>query len=318
MANRFKSKRKLKIRYRILLFLVLTGSAFCCIFHLLYNTFSLKLDNNQLISFLIDYNLNTKEDNKILYDLLNLNSTDFLLKYTLGVEGKDKPKEIEEVNGIEVNYIEDPYDTKINDPIIYLYNTHQTEGYQRSNNASYNITPSVLMASYILRESLNDLGLPTIVETNDITEILRIHNWQYKYSYQASRLLLEDAISKNAKLAYFIDLHRDSMNYDVTTTTINGKKYAKILFVIGKDHKDYLKNLEFAERINEELKRFNPDITRGIAIKGGSGVNGIYNQDVSTNAILVELGGQYNNITEINNTIEILSKSLFEVLKGDI
>lgn len=318
MANRFKSKRKLKLRYRILLFLSFACIGFLFIFHFLYNTFSLKMDNKQVMSFLIDYNLNTKDENKVLYDILNLSSTDFLLKYTLGFEGKEREKESEEVSGIEANYIEDPYDTKINDPVVYIYNTHQTEGYQRSNNASYNITPSVLMASYILRESLNDLGMPTLVETNDITEILRIHSWQYKYSYQASRILLEDAIRKNAKLTYFIDLHRDAMNYEVTTATINEKKYAKILFVIGKDHENYQKNLELAEKINEELKKFSPEITRGISIKGGSGVNGIYNQDISPNAILIELGGQYNSITEINNTIEILSKALFNSLKGEI
>ncbi len=316
MTKKFKTKKRLKFRYRISLFLIISLSSFFIIFNFLYNKFASKIDNEHLISYLVDYNLNTNDSKNLLYDIISLNGTDFLLKYTLGLENSEK-ETIEEEKGLETSYINDPYESEVKDPIIYLYNTHQTEGYQKSNNASYNITPSVLMANYILRESLNDLGLPTMVETNDITEVLRVHNWQYKYSYQASKLLLQDALNKNKSLNYFIDLHRDSMNYDITTATINEKKYAKILFVIGKDHAGYLKNLELAEKINEKLKAFSPDITRGISLKGGSGVNGIYNQDLSPNTLLIELGGQYNNITEINNTLEILAKAIFEVVKGE-
>jgi len=126
---------------------------------------------------------------------------------------------------------------------------------------------------------------------------------------------MQDAIIKNANLAYFIDLHRDSMNYDITTATINNKQYAKVLFVVGKDHDNYLKNLAFAEDINNYLKDFSPDITRGISLKGGNGVNGVYNQDIHPNTILVELGGQYNNIVEVNNTIEVLSEAILDYVR---
>lgn len=316
MGKRFKAKKRLKFHYRIVLFFIFGISAFLKMFDVLYSKYANTINNDQLISFLIEYNLNSKEENNILYDVISLNSTDFLLKYTLGVDMKEENSE--DLSGIEAAYIEDPYENNIEDPIIYLYNTHQTEGYQKSNNASYNITPSVLMASYILRESLNDLGLPTLVETNDISEILRIHNWQYKYSYAASKILLEDAIRKNNHLKYFIDLHRDSMNYEITTATINGKSYAKLLFVIGKDHEGYEKNLAFAEKVNEKIESFHPDLSRGISVKGGSGVNGIYNQDISPNAILIELGGQFNNINEVNNTLEVLAKAIRDVLEEDV
>lgn len=315
MKKRLKTKRKLKFGYKVLFSMTIVLSTFLFIFHILYNKFLIKLDNETLITHLVDYNLNTKKSHNIFYDIVNLNSTNFLLKYTLGV---DTLKEEEEaVSGIEAGYIEDPYDVKVKEPILYIYNTHQTEGYQKSNNASYNITPSVLMASYILRESLNDLGIPSMVETNDITELLRVHSWKYSYSYAASKLLLEDAIAKNPTLTYFIDLHRDSMSYDITTTTFNDKSYAKILFVIGKDHPNYEKNLQMAEAINDYIKEVNPKLTRGISQKGGSGVNGIYNQNISPNVILIELGGQYNSITEINNTLEILAKAIYRYVKGE-
>lgn len=316
MAKKFKSKRKLKFRYKMLFSISIVFVSFLYIFHLLYNKFLVKIDNEMLINHLVDYNLNTKKTNNVFYDIVNLNSTNFLLKYTLGVDTIREDEE-ELVSGVEAGYIEDPYDAKVKEPILYIYNTHQTEGYQKSNNASYNITPSVLMASYILRESLNDLGIPSMVETNDITELLRVHSWKYSYSYAASKILLEDAIRKNPSLVYFIDLHRDSMSYDITTTTIDDKKYAKVLFVIGKDNPNYEKNLKMAEAINEYIKNINPKLTRGISQKGGSGVNGIYNQNISPNAILIELGGQYNNITEINNTLSILADAIYHYVKGE-
>lgn len=316
MTKKFKSKRKLKFRYKMLFSISIVLVSFFSIFHFLYNKFLVKIDNEMLINHLVDYNLNTKKTNNVFYDIVNLNSTNFLLKYTLGVDTIREDEE-ELASGVEAGYIEDPYDVKVKEPILYIYNTHQTEGYQKSNNASYNITPSVLMASYILRESLNDLGIPSMVETNDIAELLRVHSWKYSYSYAASKILLEDAIRKNPSLAYFIDLHRDSMSYDITTTTIDDKKYAKVLFVIGKDHPNYEKNLKMAEKINESIKSINPKLTRGISLKGGSGVNGIYNQNISPNAILIELGGQYNNITEINNTLTILAKAIYDYVKGE-
>ncbi|MCI9279713.1 MAG: hypothetical protein HFJ02_02815 [Bacilli bacterium] len=315
--KRFKTKRRLKFRYKLTLNLIIVLITFVTIFKFLYNKFLIHMDNEHLINYLVDYNLNTKKNHPLIYDLMNLNSTDFLLKYTLGVE-TSKDEEPEEKVGFEVDYVEDPYKTDIKEPILYIYNTHQTEGYQKTNNASYNITPSVLMASYILRESLNDLGIPALVETNDISEILKVHNWKYSYSYAASKLLMKDAMEKNPTLTYFIDLHRDATSYEASTTTIENKKYAKILFVIGKDHPNYEKNLKFANTLNDYLKKNYPTLTRGLAIKSGKGVNGIYNQDMSENAILIELGGQYNSIVEVNNTITILTKALYAYIKGEL
>jgi stage II sporulation protein P len=308
MQKRFKTKKKRNYLKSLFIFIVVLFLSFLFIFNVLYNNVLIKIDNEKLINYLIDYNLNTNNDST-LDDILNLNSTEFILKYSLGLEIKSEIDS--DVISEDASYIEDPYETEeVGSPIIYIYNTHQTEGYQKSNNASYNITPSVLMASYILRETLNDLNVSSMVETNDITEILRINNWQYKYSYQASRILVEDAKSKNPSLTYFIDLHRDSMNYDITTTTIDNKKYAKILFVIGRDYEGYEKNLSLANSLNDYIKTNYPTLTRGVSIKGGSGVNGIYNQDISNNAILIELGGQYNTITEVNNTIKILAEAI--------
>ena len=77
------------------------------------------------------------------------------------------------------DYINDPNPTSINNPIIYLYNSHQLENYSSENLDIYGITPNVLMASYLLRENLNKLGISTIVEEANMSEILSTNSWNY-------------------------------------------------------------------------------------------------------------------------------------------
>ena len=49
-----------------------------------------------------------------------------------------------------------------------------------------------MMASYVLRENLNKLGISSIVEEANMSDILQKNGWNYSYSYQASRKLMEE------------------------------------------------------------------------------------------------------------------------------
>jgi len=214
------------------------------------------------------------------------------------------------------NYIKDPYEEKTRDnPIVYIYNTHQSEEYRANNLESHNIKPTVMMASYILREKLNKNGINTIVEENDVTEFLRTNNWNYSSSYKVTKLLMEDAYSKNKSLNYFIDIHRDSVKKNISSITIENKNYAKILFIVGLENKNYIKNLKITEVLNQKFNDKYPGLSRGIYKKQGSGVNGIYNQDFHPNTILIEIGGIDNTIDEVFNTCEAISTILTEYIK---
>ena len=158
-------------------------------------------------------------------------------------------------------------------------------------------------------------GIISIVEDRSIAKLLKENDWIYSRSYDASRIYLEDIKQRYPSIKYFIDLHRDSSVKEKTTTTYEGKDYAKILFIIGLEQDNYEANLEITNRLNEILKSNVPTISRGIYKKSGPGVNGIYNQDFDSNCILIEMGGQYNNIIEVSNTIELLAKSLKTLLE---
>lgn len=234
---------------------------------------------------------------------------------SITLEHNDDYSNLEELKKIS-SYIEDPYKVDISKPIIYLYNTHQLENYNNKNLSIYNITPNVLMASYILKEKLNKNGISTIVEDTNLSEFLNLNHWNYASSYKATRMLLLEKMNKYDSLKYFIDIHRDSVNRNSTTVTINNKTYAKILFVIGLEHKNYEYNLEVTNKLNDLIKEDYPSLTKGIYKKSGKGVDGIYNQDVDKNCILIEIGGVDNTIEEVYNTLEVLSNVLTKFVGG--
>lgn len=119
--------------------------------------------------------------------------------------------------------------------------------------------------------------------------------------------------SINPNLKYFIDIHRNSARKETTTQYINGIPYAKIYFVIGTEHENYQKNLEFARKMNTELVKRFPGINRGVSLKTKKDGNGIYNQDVSDKAILIELGGVDNNLEELGRTTDAFSEVFTDI-----
>jgi len=321
VTRRFKSVRKIKKGiFLALIFATCLIISFVLMFKFLYS--KIKIEESALVKYLLSNGTNNSLDNFNLTNVLKLNSTEFLLNYSLGIKtpnDKAVVVDLDENEDLSVNgdYIEDPNSNESEHPLIYIYNTHQTEAYAIGYLAPYSIKPTVLLASYMLRERLNDLDLPAIVETSNVADILNAYGWKYGYSYKVSRMLLESAKKANPTLTYFIDLHRDAGSHEKTTTTIEEEDYAKVLFVVGLDHTNYEPNLKLANDLNNLFNSYYPTLSRGVITKSGKGVNGIYNQDFNKNAFLIEIGGQYNTIDEVNNTIKAFSDILFKYIKGE-
>ena len=263
------------------------------------NKSKVKITDKEFINIIVNDTF-TYNDNKIIDHLIN--------------------KTLEVSNPIKLmnkNYNEYTPKQVINNesnPVIYLYNSHQTEEYSPSTYAEYSINPTVIMNNYILEDIFNKNGYKTYVEENSIKDILNKNNWNYSYSYKASRTLLEERIVEYPTLKYFIDIHRDSLSKDKTTVTIDGKDYAKVIFLIGLENPNYEKNLEFTEKINNKMNEYYPNLSKGIYKKGGPGVNGVYNQDFNEHTILIEIGGNENTTNEVLNTSLAFSKVFMEVI----
>lgn len=257
------------------------------------------VNENPIYSFVkLITKIDIKEPKSILEKSLKYKTNNMNISYTAS----------DDVYSLNSDYIEDTNkDNNIENPIVYIYNTHQLEEYNKTNLEEYNIKPNVLMVSYILREYLNRNNIKTVVETADITDFLNVNGWNYSKSYNASRYYLDEAIKKYPNLKLIIDLHRDAIEYNASTVTINDKKYAKVLFVVGLDYENYQPNLDLANSLNNLINSKYPGLSRGVLKKSGKNVNGIYNQDLKNNIVLIECGGYQNNIDEVMNTMIALS-----------
>lgn len=271
------------------------------LFGLILGLINIEITNQDFINILIDYSL-PKTKKELSYKLLTSKIKN-ISENTLNYLNKNlrQTKTLQVIN-------------ENTDPIIYIYNTHQTEQYQTSTILDYSIKPTVTITNYILEEIFNKNKLYTYIEESSIKEILNKNNWSYSYSYKASRILMEQRKIENPSLKYYIDIHRDSISKDKTTTTINNKPYARILFLIGLENPNYNENLIFTEKLNNLLNERYPNITKGIYKKGGEGVNGVYNQDFSKYVILVEMGGYENTPIEVLNSSLALAECFMEVI----
>ena len=263
------------------------------------NNSKVKIKDKEFINIIVNSTF-TNNDNKII---------DHIINKTLEVSNP-----IKLMNKNYKKYVPKQVINNESSPVIYLYNSHQTEEYKPSNYAEFSINPTVIMNNYILEDIFNKNGYKTIVEEESIKDILNKNNWNYSYSYKASRELLERRIVEYPTLKYFIDIHRDSLSKDKTTVNIDGKDYAKVIFLIGLENPNYNKNLEFTEKINNKMNEYYPNLSKGIYQKGGPGVNGVYNQDFSPNTILIEIGGNENTTNEVLNTTLAFSKVFMEVI----
>ncbi len=205
------------------------------------------------------------------------------------------------------------FNEQSNLPLVYIYNTHQTEEYI-NNEPTYDLKPTVYTAANYLKEVLERQGIKTIVEEANIKKYLDDNNLNYDDSYIASRYYLEQAKNNNPSLKLFIDLHRDALSHDAATVIYNNISYAKILFVVGADFNNYQKNLNFTESINKIVIDNYSFLTRGVLTKTGPLVNGVYNQDLSDNIILLEVGGNESTINEVANTLDLIGDVIVKKL----
>ncbi|MGM7721058.1 stage II sporulation protein P [Metabacillus sp. Hm71] len=197
--------------------------------------------------------------------------------------------------------------------VVYIYNTHNTESYlplldgETDMNRAFHSKANITIVSELLGKALQDNGIGSQIEQASVQENLKQKGWNYSKSYSASRPLVESAMANNRNLDYIIDIHRDTQRKEVTTININNKSYAKVAFIIGGENPTAEKNEKLATDLHALLQKKYPGLSRGIFEQGGKGYNGVYNQDLSNNAMLIEFGGVDNNLTELKNTANAIA-----------
>ena len=282
MKKIFKSKKYKRISYRKIIFVLLISFSFAFILSKL-SIFK----NNNFINLLKKTSVNE-------LDFKNINiKGEYLIN--VGLTNFDKIK-FDKVMFKEV----DKNEEKLK-PRIYVYNTHQTEEYRTIEN--YNLTPTVHTASYILKDLLKQYNIGVIVENSDLKTDMNKLGVNYNNAYQVSKYWLNNLGMNDLEL--YIDLHRDSVNYNLSNVTVDGVDYAKIMFVMGNNY-DYYDNLAVAEKLVSEVEKINKTISRGIFTRK----NSVYNQDFNKNCVLIEVGGPDSTYESVSNTLSVLALAI--------
>ncbi|MEH7390902.1 stage II sporulation protein P [Bacillus sp. JJ1474] len=195
---------------------------------------------------------------------------------------------------------------------VYIYHSHSWESFtpllkgvnHPDEAVSSNERVNVIAVGNRLSAKLGLKGIGVEHDKTNMASLLNQKDWDYNQSYLLSREVTKTAMASNKDLKFLIDIHRDSQGRELTMKEINGKKYARLFFVVGKEHKNYQKNLQLATELHHRLEAKFPGISRGVFKKGKSEGNGIYNQDLSDRALLIEFGGVENDLAELYHSID--------------
>ncbi|MCY8987531.1 stage II sporulation protein P [Bacillus atrophaeus] len=205
---------------------------------------------------------------------------------------------------------EQPKQTTGDRKVVYIYHTHNTESYlpllkgETNPDMARHSKANVTLVGGMFGKALEAQGVGATVDKTDIQAKLNKKGLNYARSYDESRPVVKEALTKNKNLQYIIDIHRDSKRKKNTTTTIKGKSYARLAFVVGKKTANFEENYKLASELHKLMEKKYPGLSTGVFSKGSPGDNGVYNQDLNDRALLLEFGGVDNNLEELQHTAD--------------
>ena len=163
---RLKLRNGFKVQvFKLVIIIILIIISFVLTFKFLYDKIDIEVDNNTYLDLLVKDSFT----NYNLSDIKKLSSTEFLLKYSFGIEKVNTGTNVDIITPV----LKEETDKNTNKkPIVYIFNTHQTEGYNSNFLETFNINNTVYLGSHILGEYLNDLGISSVVEENSIVDVL--------------------------------------------------------------------------------------------------------------------------------------------------
>lgn len=191
-------------------------------------------------------------------------------------------------------------------PLVIIYHSHTTESFVPTSGQNYTTDLSqtvVRVAEEIAQRLEEEYGIKVIHNKE-------IHNIPHNEAYSNSIHTIKELVKRYPEAAMVIDLHRDGVTRDVSTTQINGEDVGKTLIVLGSDHSRWKQNYGFAYNFHEKSEELYPGLSRGIRERRLT-----YNQEVHPQAILLEIGGHRNSLEEALRTGRYVAEIIGELFK---
>jgi len=211
-----------------------------------------------------------------------------------------------------------PQNYAMQKPPVLIYHTHNREAYlpELGNNVrddeAYHLERNITLVGKYLAEELEQLGVPTILSSKDYWNDLP--HGEYWRSYELSKKEIDKIVNQYEYIPFIFDIHRDSSVRSRTTFKYQEDEYAALWFIIGQLNPNWQYNYQFAANLESKIENNFPGISRGIWAKK----SGHYNQQISANSVLIEIGGIDNTLEEAKKTAKILAKTISELYWDEI
>ena len=216
------------------------------------------------------------------------------------------------------------WDLTEEEPTVLILHTHATESYTKSAGESYQ--ESSAFRTLDERYNMVSIGdrVAQLLEEGGIRVIhdRTLHDYpSYNDAYANARQTIGDTLTENPSVCLVLDLHRDAAedgngNQKRSTVTIEGVAAANLMLVMGSDkgslsYPNWEKNLALAVKLQAQLEQTHPGLCKPIKL-----VTNRYNQDLSTGALLVEVGTAGNTHAEALAAAEYLAEGILALANG--
>lgn len=209
------------------------------------------------------------------------------------------------------------------EPTVLILHTHGTESYTKSKGESYKESSAyrtldegynMISVGDYLAEALEEVGIGVIHDRS-------LHDYpSYNGSYSSARKSIAAYLKEYPSIQLVLDLHRDASgdnkNQLKTKATVNGMPSAQLMIVVGTNgsglsHPQWEENLALALKLYTQLERTSPGICRYISLRSQR-----FNQDQSTGALIIEVGGAGNSHAEALTATSVLAEAVIAMAKG--
>ena len=205
------------------------------------------------------------------------------------------------------------------EPAVLILHTHTTESYTRQgedykeSSAWRTLDPAYNMLGIgsLVAEILEDAGI-RVIRVEDL------HDYpSYSGSYIRARQSVRDILKEHPGIQLVLDLHRDAAGEGGkqlrTLAKVEGEDSAQLMVVIGTNHDAYEENLSLGLKLHVQLENQNPGIMRPLQLRTQR-----FNQDLSSGALLIEVGAAGNNHREAKLAAQQLAEAIVALARGTV
>lgn len=216
------------------------------------------------------------------------------------------------------------WDLTGDEPSVLILHSHGTEAFLPGDGYTYeeeggeyrttDNSCNMLSLGEELARLLNEAGIQAVQDRTyyDYPD--------YLTSYDNARIGLQEQLKRYPTVKLIIDLHRDSAERAdgsqwATEAIINGEKSAQVMLVVGTDsyytHPNWEENLGIALKLQAIMEKTHGGATRPLDLRKQR-----FNQDLSTGAIIAEIGAAGNTYREAMNAVSVLAEAIILMANG--